>query len=578
LTSQPDMTQAQISQLLAAIQKEEDWREEYEERRRFALSATQNWATITGASIMAPERGMYPWLPYANNFASFLDSPSPLGVAKPVKFGFIARLHLKTSIAGEALARFAIANPEKRNAIFSWDSTKAEENLSQIAFDYKTKAIQDLFPDVVFPDDTKARFNYTKSGVTLKRQGNYKEDSIMAFGAGTNTTGKHFNGVIWIDDIVTENNYRNREVQAEIWELIQYIKDCIAEPGCQIWVTGTRYAHWDAYAPMLAEDSIIKHQIIKGYPNMGCWEEKEDGTREALFKWKYCVTPEEKGEPVIYEGKKYTPILESLDELRSGMKPIIFAAQFLNSPIVGGQSTFSASDFDNIVPCSGPELDTFLREHGALIDPERSERGTLDICIPGDPAYSDKNHNDDSVLLAVAQDQYDYWYVMNARVTHDGWKGLEAYLMQAFRWHSAYHAREFAIEAHAKEALKTVNRMLENKLHIYPHWNPLKENAGGRNSTRKNERIATALEELIRSGRLWFCVPQDQPNHPVEQFRQLLITQCMQFPSGVHDDAPDCLSNCRQSFRVRNGEQRKTLDFYPEMDQLPGGVQNFLRI
>lgn len=561
---------------VAAAADELAEREERKFRRRKALSSSINFARFTGANILAPEKGMYPWLPYAENFAKYLDQPAPRGISVPIKPGFIARLHLKTTIAGEALARYALANPEKRNAIFSWDFCKAAENLSQIAFDYKTEAMQELFPDVLYPDDTKGRFYYTKSGILLRRKGNYKEPTIMALGSTSNRTGKHFNGVIWIDDVVTEDNYRNRDVQREIWETIQYIINCIAEPGCQIWVTGTRYANWDAYGYMLSHDSKVKHQIVPGYPNMGCIEEDEHGNRKALFSWKYCVTAEEKEEPIQHKGVTYTPTRSSLDEMRDSMDPALWAAQFLNSPVIGGQTTFSAADFGNIVPCNGHELASFLRDHGALIDPDRKDRGNLDIVIPGDPAYSDKTHNDNSVLLTVAQDMYDCWYVTEARVTKDGWKGLEAYIKQAYVWHKVYSARELAIEYHAKESLRALAQRLERECGVRPRWNPLTENSGGRNGARKNERIATALEELVRGGRLWFCIPDGAGDtHPVERYRQMLIKEAQQFPSGIHDDCLDCLSNCRQSFRMRCGEKIKKIDFFPTRKRLPFGIRKW---
>jgi hypothetical protein len=565
-----------MAAIAAAAKDEIDRREAHEARRQFALSGTPNWAQVTGASIMAPKRGMYPWLQYATDFANYLDSPSPLGLAIPIKPGFIARLHLKTSIAGEALARFALANPEKRNAIFSWEVEKAKENLSQISFGYKSQALQELFPDVLYPDDTKGRFKYKGSSVLLKREGNYKEPSIMALGSKTNRTGKHFNGVIWLDDMVTEDNYRNPEIQKQIWDLIQYVANCIAEPGCQIWITGTRYAHYDAYSYLLDKDSKVKHQIVNGYPNIGCWEEKEDGSREALFKWKYCVTPEEKTEPVEFEGKTYTPVRSSLDEMRSSMDPILFAAQFLNSPMIGGQATFNAADFENIVPVTGHELDTYLEYNGELIDPSKPERGILDTCVPGDPAYGDKTHNDNSILLTVSQDQYDYWYVREARVTRDGWRGIEDYLRVACSWYKLYSARQVAIETHAKESTRSLFERIERELGLFVQWNPLKVNSGGRNGARKNERIALSLEELVRGGRLWFCIPEGETNHPVELFRQLLIKEAVQFPSGRHDDAIDCLSNCRQCFRVRHGEQEKEVVFNPGRKNLPAGMKKWL--
>jgi hypothetical protein len=416
----------------------------------------------------------------------------------------------------------------------------------------------------------------------LRRDGNYKEPSIMALGAGSNRTGKHFNGVIWIDDVVTEDNYRNPDVQKEIWDTIQYIVNCIAEPGCQIWITGTRYAHHDAYGYLLSKDSPVRHQIVEGYPNMGCTKTDEDGNRKALFFWKYCWEPEDKTKPVEYEGTTYYPTRSSLKEMRDGadgkggMDPVLWSAQFENSPRIGGQVTFDPADFENVVPCSGVELDNFLYNHGAFVDPDEPERGSLEICIPGDPAYSDKTHNDNSVLLTIAQDRFDYWYVCEARVTRDGWKGLEAYLKQAFMWWKVYNAREIAIEAHAKEALRALAMRLENEMRIHPYWNPLKENAGGRNGPRKNERIANSLEEVVRGGRLWFCIPEESRNHPVEQFRQMLIQEATQFPSGLHDDCLDALSNARQSFRVRSGDNEKSVDMFPDRQNMPWGTRKWL--
>lgn len=562
--------------MLGEAERELSARVEMEERRAFALSSTKNFAVVTEQNIMSPERGMYPWLLYAVNFSDYLDRPAPRGIAIPIKPGFIARLHLKTTVAGEALARYTIANPEKRSAVFSWDFAKAAENLSQIAFDLKSQALQELFPDVLYPDDTKGRFFYKNNSIMVKRQGNYKEPSILALGEGSNRTGKHFNGVIWIDDVVTEANYRSPEIQKTIWDTIQYIINCIAEPGCQIWITGTRYAFHDAYGYMLSRDSKVKNQIVPGYPNIGCTETDKDGNRKALFFWKYCLKADDKEKPVYYKGKKYNPTRSSLEEMKQGMDPILWAAQFENSPIIGGQSTFNHQDFNNIVPCDGSNLSSFLRDTGALIDPSEPDRGALDIVISGDPAYSDKTHNDNSVLLTVGQDRFDCWYVMEARITRDGWRGLEDYLKCAFSWHKFYHARELAIEYHAKESLRSLAQRLEREMGVNPRWNTLKENAGGRNGTRKNERIATALEELVRGGRLWFCIPDGVgDNHPVEKFRQMLINEAMQFPSSLHDDALDCLSNCRQSFRFRQADRKKPVDFFPNRDRLPVNIRKW---
>ena len=342
-------------------------------------------------------------------------------------------------------------------------------------------------------------------------------------------------------------------------------------------MTGTRYAFHDAYGFMLDRGSKVRDNIVPGYPNMGCIVEDAEGRREPLFRWKYCIGAEDKDQPVEYKGKKYFPVRASLDEMRKSMDPVLWAAQMENNPIIGGMATFDPNDFDNIVPCEGHELHNFLAENGSLIDPSEPDRGSLDIVIPGDPAYSDRTHNDFSVEAAVAQDRFDYWYVMEARSTRDGWKGLEEYLKQAYRWKKRYNARELAIEAHAKEALKSLARKIERELGIQARWNPLKENAGGRNGDPKVTRIATALEDLIRGGRLWFCIPDGAgPTHPVERFRQMLKTEAQQFPSGVHDDHLDCLANCRQSFRMRTGEKgNKRIDMFPGRNRLPRAVRRW---
>jgi len=546
--------------------------------RELALSHTVNFAKITGANVMHPETGIYPWLPYVIGAADYLDRPIR-NIAVPIKPIFIARLHLKTTLAGEAFARKVLANPEKRSAIFSWDSKKAEENLTQIAYDFKSKALQEAFPDRLYPDDSKSRFFYKGDSIMLKREGNYKEESVMALGATSDFTGKHFNNVIWIDDVVTEGNYRNPAIQQQVWEKIQHIIMFLAEPGCEIWISGTRYAFHDAYSNLLDKKSPFLRQIVPGYPNMGCIEEDAQGQRKAIFWWKYCVTPEEKEVVKEWRGEKHHLIRRSLDEMKEAMDPILWYSQMENSPQIGGQATFAEKDFGNIVPCEGIELSSWLDAHGAMIDPKNPDRGSLIVVIPGDPAYSTKTHSDFSVLLTVAQDVWDHWYVMDARVTRDGWNGLEHYLEQAYLWKNLYNAKEFAIEYHAKLALRAVDKIVSRNLGVTARWNTLDENSGGRNGIRKEERIAIALEDLLRNGRLWFCIPQGAgPTHPVEKFRQSIIREAIQFPNAKHDDCLDCLANCRQSFKIRIGDTNKTVDFFPGRQQLPIQIRRFMRV
>jgi len=56
----------------------------------------------------------------------------------------------------------------------------------------------------------------------------------------------------------------------------------------------------------------------------------------------------------------------------------------------------------------------------------------------------------------------------------------------------------------------------------------------------------------------------------------MLIKEAMEFPNSLHDDALDCLSNSRQSFRLRFGDKPKSVDFFPRRDRLPRGVRKWL--
>ena len=575
----------------ARVQREAARLEAADVERTFALSSTINFAKFSGYNpwdfendcpAYDEQTAFFTWCPYADNFADYLDKRDYKGedglqIPKPIKPGFIARDHIKTTIVEQHLAKCGLINPARNYIIICDKDEKADARLGRISAVYKNPKVQELFPDRLHSTDGRGKDFYKNSSIRMKR--NHNDDpTFLSFGINSSFAGYHCNGKLWLDDLVNEQNYENQELMEDIWNKMQQIMQYVASPGCEVIITGTRYAYYDSYKKLFDKDDPIQKYIVPGSVMVGCTADNTlTEESEALFFFRFCVNPEDKGDAVEYGGKTFHPIRESLIEKKETTNPVSeFYAQMMNSPTTGEYATFKEEDFEQILPVKADELRVWLQKDENVrahllnnVDLEKESnrvqlnRGRLNVAVLGDPGYGGKTSRDFSVILVVAQDSYDYWYLMDGFMTRLG--NTREYFRKVFHMRDMYGANKpLGIETHAKESSRDVAIMIANEMSVRkPNFHKLKDNS----HIGKEVRIKT-IAPITGGKKLFIC--EDFPKDVLDK----LSMQAIQFPNGEHDDVIDTLANARQVFPPRKKVNRRgnMIDFSAH----PLGVRRIL--
>jgi hypothetical protein len=523
-----------------------------------AAIARSTWEAgiVSGSNAYDPVQGRLPWMDFHREGCDYFDA-KPIH-PKTIKPYAVARGHLKSEIGCHALARHICLNPETRNAVFAGSGDRANANVSNVSQILQSPRFQAAYPDVLFApdgrtgDDKKA---YQSGELFAKRRGAWREATLEARGILDDTTGMHVghNGVCWIDDIVTKQNYRDKEAdRIKTVNALIHVLSFIVDPGAQIWMTFTRWGLDDAYATILDPEGMYVRYWCQPDPVIyGCFRVNESGNLAALYPLKYCITPEETDKPVILNGTVFKTPRVSLEVLKQGMETWEWNSQMKNDPQPEEQQIFFEAYFDEKqqLPCDGKDLLTFLDDQNMVrryIAPPTElgeafikallwlDRGELIPAISGDPSYEEKAHNDYQVLFAILQDRFNNWFVVDGYYERKGYKGLEEYLRWAMDTRDRLSImRPLGIEAHGKEALKALaDRIAREEGRTPIRWAALKANS----NQKKEVRIAR-LEAPLRGRRLYWC-------KNVEHLRLAAKNEMTKFGAGAkHDDIGDCLAN-----------------------------------
>ena len=557
------------------------------ELRRFALSSTVNFAKISGSNPWDFEAnkprfdektGFYPWCAYAERMAAYLDRPTK-GFAKPIKPVFVARDHFKTTIAAEAMARRALMEPNKLFGVIADTDDKASLRLRTIAEIYKNDIFQRLFGHILYPDDGKSREFYTNRVIKLKRVRTGGQQTITAFGAGAGAAGYHFDGGMWCDDIVNEENYDSPELMEKLWEKFQQLVQYVCSPGCPVWVTGTRYSPHDMYRYVLSKDGPLYKNIVPGSILVGCWETTDTGVKKPLNFLKFCLKPEDQEKTVRHKGVAFTPIRESLEEKKESTEPkSVWYAQMENNPQDAEGQAFTEGDFKHLIPVTSDKLEEWLRESSNVMehilkkemrgDDPKLDRLPLIWAVLGDIAYTRKGRSDFTVGLVVAQDAWDHWYLAAGWRRRTGHRDLRTYFQWIYQKRAEFAVkRPLGIETHAKESTILAAEMIAAEEGVaVPHFHKLKDNA----YKNKERRVTAALEGMASGKKIHVCAdfPRDIMEKLDLEAQQLLL-------SGGHDDTIDGLANGRQVFPVRK-RPKKPMDMASWRDRLAPNIRRFL--
>jgi hypothetical protein len=548
------------------------------------LSSTVEFGKFTGSNSHDTAQQRYPWIDFQRQIADYFDSPAPT-IGVPIKPVAVPRTCLKTEIGCQALARFILKNPERRNLILGSIAERAEQNLSNVQGVLLNQDTQYLFPDVLYnpsdPRDSYGRLmsSYTKDALLVKRLGNYREQTVEAMGRNARLAGKHFDGVIWIDDIVSEQDdfENNPQISETIIHLLHHIIEFVATPGCEIWLTFTRYHDADPYARIVEENGPFAGSIAPGMMILDCYRRDDAGEiTDSIYPFRYCIEKADEVKDVHWAGHTYPAVRRrSIKEMEARMPPKVFYSQMLNRPLSGAAIGFAPSWFEKELPCTGVNFRDWLGmqkpDNEWKLNPDHSL--DLRVVILGDPSFGNRRVNDFAVLWVVAQTPDNKWIVLDGFSGKLGYKGDLRYAKTALDFKQAYHANELAIETYSCRSLRTTFDTVAQQEGLgNVHLMDLPKNA----NCHKKDRIATLIP-LFSEGRIYFCsnarALRDTVKREAEKF-----PGCCDGIHGLHDDHLDALANGTQVFKRRMSfKENQDGDFAPWVNRLPNRVRRMFR-
>lgn len=171
-----------------------------------------------------------------------------------------ARDHYKSTIITFAgTIQEILRDPEITIGIFSHTRPIATNFVRQIKTEFENNVVlQDLFPFIRPPKGSDAR-PWGESMLSVKRQGNPKEQTLEAWGiVQGQPTSKHFNLRIY-DDLVTPESVTGGEMIKKTTDAF-VLSENLGTRGGRARAIGTRYHHNDTYATLIDRE-VFKPRI-----------------------------------------------------------------------------------------------------------------------------------------------------------------------------------------------------------------------------------------------------------------------------------------------------------------------------
>lgn len=197
--------------------------------------------------------------------------------------------------------------------IFSHSRPIAKGFLRQIKQEFeRNDVLKEIFPDILYQEPHRSATKWSEDdGITVKRKGNPKEQTVEAWGVvDGQPIGKHFKRLVY-DDVVVPASVTTPEMLAKTLESLQNSYNLGSEGGEKRFI-GTRYHFNDAYR------TIISNQTAK--PRI--YAATIDGTPS--------------GTPVLLSP-------ERLAEKRRDQGPYVFGCQLLLNPVADERQNFQES-------------------------------------------------------------------------------------------------------------------------------------------------------------------------------------------------------------------------------------------
>lgn len=236
-----------------------------------------------------------------------------------------SRGHHKTSAVALYIVNLILAYPDVRIVLMQSTVKNTRGLLREVKSAFDGTNERSKLPQI-FPGHckTKTRLGTTDSFISPARKRTHlKESTCTVASPKSFKAGLHFD-FEFFDDLVSERNYRNQELQENLIEDFNHLTPLL-DPGGYVTVTGTRYSFGDLYGYILKRDVERKEWAISV---KNCWKEG-DRTKGVLFP-----------QIVTSDGRTigFTPeLLNSIEK----NDPVTFSHQYLNTPIAAGTALFT---------------------------------------------------------------------------------------------------------------------------------------------------------------------------------------------------------------------------------------------
>jgi phage terminase large subunit-like protein len=395
-----------------------------------------------------------------------------------------SRGHYKSTIITFAgVIQEILKNPNLTCCILSYNGATARTFVSQIMLALEMPVLVNLFPDILWQKPPSERWSIQR-GLWVKRTTTVKEPTV--FGGGlidAQPTGMHFELRVY-DDIITPESVSTPDQIIKVTKAWELSDNLSIGDGSRVWMIGTRYHPMDTYSDILKRKSAKERRRI-------CQDED--------------------GRPLLFT-------LETLQQKRRDMGPLVYAAQMLQNPIGEGVRMFR---------------DDWIQFHDRAPD-----RKKLNVFIIIDSANAKRKGNDYTTMWVIGLGSDNNYYVLD--IIRDRMNLIER-TSALFDLHRQWNPiRVFWEQVGAMSDTQHVRDVMERENYRFVIQDICQR-------IPKRDRIGWLIP-LFEAGRIWFPRRLLRPTVSGDT-RDLILDfitdEYSAYPIVSHDDMLDSLANIK---------------------------------
>ncbi len=434
--------------------------------------------------------------------------------AKTNQLVLLPRGHLKSKLIAYRAAWWITKHPETTILYVSATSGLAEKQLYQIKQILDSKIYARYWPEMLTPDEGR-REKWAVGEISVdhpkRKLEGIRDNTVMAVGLTTNTTGFHADVVI-LDDIVVPANAYTEDGRDKVAAAYSQLAS-IENPGALEWVVGTRYHPHDIYNTMIG----LK---VETFDEDGEVEDEEDiyelfqrvVETDGEFIWPKQTRP---------DGKSFGFDRTILAQIKSKYVDYTqFYSQYYNNPNAAALAKISADKFQyyerKLLECK--EGDWYIKDR------------KLNVYAAIDFAFSLRKKADYTALVTIGVDHMGNFYVIEIdRFKTDR---IVDYFNHIVKAQEKWGFRKLRAEVTVGQA--TIVKELK-ETYLKPNGIPLSidEFRPNRYQGDKEERMNTVLEPKYDNMQVW--------HYRGGNCQSLEEELTMAHPP--HDDIKDALAN-----------------------------------